>query len=445
VIGANGSGTGVTAAPASQFTVASFNVQRFFDTTNDGGISDVPLTLQNYANRLAKSSLVIRTALRAPDVIALQEVENLGVLDDIADTVNADLGLPGEYTAHLAEGNDPGGIDVGFLVRSRVHVTSVTQEGKGTTFTDPDDGSTDLLNDRPPLVLRAVIDGPSNMLDANVIVVANHLRSLGGVDSTTEARVRVKRQLQAEFLAKLLNSLQSEGAVISVGDYNAFEKSDGLVDVIGTVRGEPSPADQVVLWSADFVDPNFVEAAPGTYSYVFEGNAQALDHVLLSEGAQGLFEGLQHARVNADFPEVYRNDPDRIERLSDHDPAVAYFSFPPDVTPPTIKSVTPSVKRLWPADHRMVPVTIKVEAEDNLGIQGCAVTSVSSNEPADGEDDGSTPVDWRIDGPLAVTLRAERSGVGTGRIYTITVSCEDVAGNVSNASTEVKVPLSLSK
>ena len=438
IVGANMLGAGVSAAPARQFTVASFNVQRFYDITNDPE-SDVPLTAENYAARLAKASLVIRTALHAPDIIALQEVEKLSVLQDLANTINADLGIPGAYTAHLVEGNDPGGIDVGFLVRSRVHPTSITQEGKAETFFDPDDGSEDHLNDRPPLVLRAVIDGPPTMLDANVIVVANHLRSLGGVDSTTSARVRVKRQLQAEFLARLLEGLQDEGPVISVGDYNAFEDSDGLVDVMGTVRGAPAPANTVVLASTDLVDPDFVEAAPGTYSYVFEGNIQTLDHVLLSRDATDMFIRLEHARINADFPEIYRQDPARVERLSDHDPAVAYFAFPPDLTPPTIASVTPSLTTLSP-NHRMESVTLTVDAGDNLGLAACVVTDVRSNEPVNGPGDGNTTQDWSIDGPLRVSLRAERSGGGTGRIYTITVTCEDVAGNTAAASAAVTVP-----
>jgi hypothetical protein len=106
VVGSNMVGAGVSVAPARQFTVASFNVQRFFDTINDPE-SDTELTELNYANRLAKASLVVRTALHAPDVIALQEVEKLSVLRDLADTINADLGMPGEYTPYLEAATIP--------------------------------------------------------------------------------------------------------------------------------------------------------------------------------------------------------------------------------------------------------------------------------------------------------------------------------------------------
>ena len=38
--------------------------------------------------------------------------------------------------------------------------------------------------------------------------------------------------------------------------------------------------------------------------------------------------GFGHAHIDADFPEVLRSDPTRPERLSDHDPAVARFTYP---------------------------------------------------------------------------------------------------------------------
>jgi len=72
-----------------------------------------------------------------------------------------------------------------------------------------------------------------------------------------------------------------------------------------------------------------VSAAPsGDYSYSFDGNAQTLDHVLMSSAATAVFSGFGHAHVDADFPEILRGDASRPERLSDHDPAVARFTYP---------------------------------------------------------------------------------------------------------------------
>jgi len=45
-----------------------------------------------------------------------------------------------------------------------------------------------------------------------------------------------------------------------------------------------------------------------------------------------------------------------------------------------------------------------------------------------------------ITGPLTVDLRAERSGIGTGRLYTITAECRDASGNLATRSVQVSVP-----
>jgi hypothetical protein len=66
--------------------------------------------------------------------------------------------------------------------------------------------------------------------------------------------------------------------------------------------------------------------------------------------------------------------------------------------------------------------------------------SVTSDEPVNGIADGNTAPDWKITGDLTVKLRAERSGVGDGRVYTITVACTDQLGGGSTETTRVLVP-----
>jgi hypothetical protein len=71
----------------------------------------------------------------------------------------------------------------------------------------------------------------------------------------------------------------------------------------------------------------------------------------------------------------------------------------------------------------------------------CSIASVSSNEPENGTGDGDTAPDWQVTGALSIELRAERAGTGTGRIYSIAVSCTDRSGNVSApALVNVTVP-----
>lgn len=340
---------------SAEFTVASFNMERFFDTVNDPNTSDPVLTQTAFDNRLNKASLIIRNVQHYPDVIGVEEMENLTTLQAVANKINSDAqsidGLPNpNYTAYLTEGNDIGGIDVGFLVKeSRVTRIDVTQYGKDTTFTNPD-SSTSLLNDRPPLVLRASIARPANLGTLSFTVIVNHLRSLSGVDSTvagsngwaTEGdRIRAKRRAQAEYLANLIQARQISDPtekIISVGDYNAFQINDGYVDVIGTIKGTPTPPDQVVLASPDLVNPDLtdlVDTLPAAqrYSFTFDGNAQVLDHQLLNPNALSILTRFAYARDDADFPVKDYENPAIPQRISDHDQPVAYFSLVPAIQP----------------------------------------------------------------------------------------------------------------
>jgi K319-like protein/uncharacterized protein DUF1565 len=112
-----------------------------------------------------------------------------------------------------------------------------------------------------------------------------------------------------------------------------------------------------------------------------------------------------------------------------------------DVTPPTISAATATPSVLPVPDHRMVPVVVIVSASDSCGgSASCRIVNVTSNEPVDGFGDGDTAPDWEITGDLTLNVRAERSGAGTGRVYTITILCTDQAGNRSTSTTTVTVP-----
>ena len=87
----------------------------------------------------------------------------------------------------------------------------------------------------------------------------------------------------------------------------------------------------------------------------------------------------------------------------------------------------------------MVPVSLAVDATDDCEFI-CEINSVTSNEPVNGLGDGDTSSDWEITDELTVDLTAERSGTGSGRIYTITVACTDESGNSSTDTAEVSVP-----
>jgi hypothetical protein len=111
-----------------------------------------------------------------------------------------------------------------------------------------------------------------------------------------------------------------------------------------------------------------------------------------------------------------------------------------DTTPPVISSVSASPNVLWPPNHKMAPVAVAVSASDvSSPPVTCEITSVTSNEPLIGPGSHTAP-DWQITGDLSVNLRAERSGAGNGRVYTLAVQCTDASNNNSSARTTVSVP-----
>ncbi|HEX6132911.1 MAG TPA: hypothetical protein VFZ24_02935 [Longimicrobiales bacterium] len=112
-----------------------------------------------------------------------------------------------------------------------------------------------------------------------------------------------------------------------------------------------------------------------------------------------------------------------------------------DTTPPVIHAASATPDELWPANHKMTATTVSVDVSDACDAAPvCRIVSVASNEPANGTGDGDATPDWQITGALTVELRAERSGSGTGRVYTITVECADASGNVARTDVIVTVP-----
>ena len=302
--------------------IATFNMLRFYDDVNNGNGEPVP-SATDYQNRLAKFSRYIREVLLAPEIIAAQEVENLNALQDLADKLAADDAAL-TYTPYLIEGNDVSGIDVGYLVRGNVQVHNVAQLGTSELLSV--DNS--LLHDRPPLQLDATMPGGIPLTVLNL-----HQRSLNGVDDpNTGARVKQKRHEQAVSVANMVQSLQTSNANVNLvvcGDFNAFQFTDGYVDVVNQILGDPANASEALIPGVEIVEPNLINLvlalpAQEQYSFVNAGSAQVLDHMLVSQHLQPATRGAQFARGNADAAANFENDYSTTLRASDHDALVMY-------------------------------------------------------------------------------------------------------------------------
>lgn len=343
----------VNDAAYEQVTIGGFNLLRFFDEVADNNGAPT-VRADALDRRLGKTANAICTYLKTPDILGVVEVENARVLGLLADRIDATCPRAPHYVPYLVPGNDVGGINVGFLVSTRdngvgmarVEVVEVTQHGKAAVLANPD-GSTSLLNDRPPLLLRAIVH-QDNGARYPVTAIINHLRSLNDNDSldpgsngwaTAGERVRAKRGAQAAYLAALVEQLQQANPaekIVLLGDFNAFEFNDGTTDVMGIVRGDEAGPGEVL----NYVDSpiripltdgsRFIADPSERYSYVFGGNAQSLDHVVVNQAmlAEALAIEVDHARINADFGNDNFGDYTVPVRVSDHDPVRLSIGVP---------------------------------------------------------------------------------------------------------------------
>lgn len=438
------SGMDVEAAPApaaGELTVSALNLLNFNPPNPNN-----PTQVAAFEARLQKASIAIRSALRTPDVLGLIEVGDLTVLSQLAARVNADAGT--SYQAYLVEGVDNGPAndqDVGYLVNTaRVTVAAEPMPyAKGETYVFC--GDEDILFDRPPFVLRA------SFQDVAFTIVLNHLKSLIEVNSnapyvpasgpcsgTVGERNRLKRRLGAERLADLIETLAGENLIV-LGDMNAFEFNDGYVDVMGTVMGSPAPADRVVAasddrWTYTLTDLVSTLPAEDRYSYVFDGSAQVLDHILVNAPTLARLTRFAYARINADFPEASAADAAVPDRFSDHDGPIAYFATAADLTTSTD---VPALVTSGSAFTYQVHVS-------NAGPDAAGRVTLTSTLPAHASFDSVlAPAGWTCS-PETSGVACRADSLDAGETATILISmnaaCAIVDGAPFSSSTTAASP-----
>ena len=333
--------TPLSPAGEREVTVGSFNIENFFDDEVNSGNVEKEATLPKdvFQKRLNKVSMAIRNVLSTPDVLGIVEVENLKVLQKIADKINADTVAAGQaspkYVAYLEEGNDVRGIDVGFLVKStKIRVIETKQLAKDVKLDFAGAAPDEKLFDRTPFMLRAEVIDAKSAKPLAFTVIVNHLKSYRGIDDEKDGmRNRAKRRLEAEWLANFVQERQKADPMermILCGDFNAFQFNDGYNDLIGILKGKPDPnvvEPSKTVFTTGLVDLIDYIDTKNRYSYTYDGSAQALDHILVNKMTRDRLLKFGYARLDADFPLVWANDANRPERISDHDAPVVFLSL----------------------------------------------------------------------------------------------------------------------
>lgn len=290
----------------NEFTVGSLNTLFLLEDEPD------------IETRYEKVARYIDEQMQLPDILAIQEVGSLSALNNLAFFLEQQ-NPEARYDAYLIPTNLT--LKLGYLIKEEFSNIQVTALGAEEIFTF----TGGLLHDRPPLLLQ--IQLPTDPV-VNLQVLNLHLRSLNGIEGSSSGFVRNKRHQQAISVAQMVDDLQEEGNLVVLGDFNAFQFSDGYVDVFNQIAGLPSLGAQ--FSPLDLVDPPLTNQLNSLdeedrYSFVFRGSAQVLDHCLTSSFNGLTVNGMEYARGNADFPRGFELNTSNALRASDHDGLVLYL------------------------------------------------------------------------------------------------------------------------
>jgi hypothetical protein len=99
-------------------------------------------------------------------------------------------------------------------------------------------------------------------------------------------------------------------------------------------------------------------------------------------------------------------------------------------------SMAEATRSLWPPNHKFVEVGIVGVTDSQGDPVSIEITGVTTDEPVLGLGDGNTCADAILNGETAM-LRAERSGTGNGRVYTLYFTASNAAGNSCDGSVTV--------
>lgn len=300
-----------------RLNVATFNVENLDPTDSDA--------------KFAELARQIVEGLRAPDIIGLQEIQdNNGagggggtdasltyqrLIDAIVAAGGPTYAFADVPPVDGTNGGEPGGnIRNGFLYNpERVDLVP------GSLMLLPgSEGDPVFSNTRKPLVATFLFNGHE------VTIVNNHFTSKGGsdplfgVNQPPENGGEARRVAQAAAVNAFIDSLLAldpTANIIALGDLNEFHFLAPLLALAG------EGLERVLTDLAPFLlDPEAL------YSFIFEGNSQLLDHILVSDALLAASALVDIVHMNAEF----------FASVTDHDPTLASFLLPQVPAPATL-------------------------------------------------------------------------------------------------------------
>lgn len=271
--------------------------------------------------------------LASPDIVSLEEIQDdNGTTDDQVTSAGVTLGKLVDAIVAAggpryewrqidpvdgADGGAPGGnIRVAFLFNPERVAFVDRPGGDATTAVEVVDGHLSVSPGRINPASEAWADsrkplaGEFLFRDRTVFVVANHFNSKGGDDPAYGRHQPPTRSSETQRLAQAdevrtfvrdLRAADDQAPVVVLGDLNDFQFSPTLD-----------------LLTDDHTLVDLIDTLPRDerYGYIYEGNSQVLDHVLVAGDLRRYDYDVVH--VNAEF----------ANQVSDHDPQVVRLTLP---------------------------------------------------------------------------------------------------------------------
>ncbi len=308
-----------------QLTVGTFNVENLD-------------FLEDQAKFDGLAGQIVRN-MKAPDVVVVQEIQDdngataggvsatqtwnrlIAAIDALPDGPTYEFRQIDPDTGNPDGGQPNGNIRQGFLFRTDRGLGFVDRPGG--TATAPDSVLT--VGTKPQLAFnpgridpanpafddsRKPLIGEFTFAGRTIFVVGNHWGSKGGDDAEwgrfqpPVLNSEVQRQQQALVVRDFVEQMQGidpDANIVVAGDLNDFQFS-------APVR---------TLTDAGYTSLVTTLPVEERYGYVFDGNSQVLDHIVVSNNLVPIAE-YDAVHVNAEF----------ADQLSDHDPSVARLTFP---------------------------------------------------------------------------------------------------------------------
>ncbi|WP_431125018.1 endonuclease/exonuclease/phosphatase family protein [Flagellimonas flava] len=228
-------------------TVAFYNVENLFDTTNDTLIFDDDRTPEGayrwtenrYEAKINNISQVMAQLGKektgtSPDILGLCEVENKGVLEDLVNHPNL---RAKDYGIVHFDSPDARGIDVALLYKKSVFIPTSFKSHRLLLFDEM--GERDYTRDQ--LVVGGIMD------QEELHFIVNHWPSRRGGATKSQPK-RVRAALLNKRIMDSIRRLNPDAKIIAMGDLNDDPRDHSLKKILKT-KGDSSKLDSLSLFN----------------------------------------------------------------------------------------------------------------------------------------------------------------------------------------------------